>query len=84
MSNYFEIPIADPQGIDAVGVEVMGFTATDVLAVIREDEEFMSEDEAEKFLRVMGKKFRDRLTEEGFDILRTFVEMYRKEVADNG
>jgi hypothetical protein len=69
---------------DEVGVEVMGFTATDVLAVIREDEEFMSEAEAEKFLRVMGRKFQDRLTEEGFDILRTFVEMYRKEVADNG
>jgi hypothetical protein len=70
--------------MDEVGVEVMGFTATDVLAVIREDEEFMSEDEAEKFLRVMGRKFRDRLTEEGFDILRNMVVMYRKEVADNG
>jgi hypothetical protein len=70
--------------MDEVGVEVMGFTATDVLAVIREDEEFMSEAEAEKFLRAMGRKFQDRLTEEGFDILRTFVEMYRKEVADNG
>jgi hypothetical protein len=69
---------------DEVGVEVMGFTATDVLAVIREDEDFMSEAEAEKFLRVISRKFQDRLTEEGFDILRTFVEMYRKEVADNG
>jgi hypothetical protein len=70
--------------MDEVGVEVMGFTATDVLAVVREDEEFMSEAEAEKFLRAIGSKFRDRLTEEGFDILRNMVVMYRKEVADNG
>lgn len=68
--------------MEEVGVEVMGFTATDVLAVVREDEEFMSEAEAEKFLRVMGSKFRDRLTEEGFDILRNMVVMYREEVAN--
>lgn len=65
-----------------VGTEVMGFTATDVLAVVREDEEFMSEAEAEKFLSVMGRKFQDRLTEEGFEILRSMVVMYRDEVAN--
>jgi hypothetical protein len=69
-------------GMQDVGTEVMGFTATDVLAVVREDEEFMSEAEAEKFLSVMGRKFQDRLTEEGFEILRSMVVMYRDEVAN--
>jgi hypothetical protein len=68
--------------MEEVGVEIMGFTATDVLAVVREDEEFMSEAEAEKFLSLMGRKFQDRLTEEGFEILRTMVVMYRDEVAN--
>jgi hypothetical protein len=68
--------------MEDAGTEVMGFTATDVLAVVREDEEFMSEAEAEKFLSVMGRKFQDRLTEEGFEILRSMVVMYRDEVAN--
>ena len=82
MSNHFEIPLADPQGIDEVGVEVMGFTAMDLVGMMHHDDNPMSDAEAEKFLRVMGSKFRDRLTEEGFEILSTMVTMYRDEVAN--
>jgi hypothetical protein len=68
--------------MDEVGVEVMGFTAMDLVGMTYHDDNPMSDAEAEKFLQVMGSKFRDRLTEEGFEILSTMVTMYRDEVAN--
>lgn len=60
-------------------VEVMGFTYMDVMAVLDGTGHEVSDQEANEFMEKYGEDFRDRLTEEGYEILDTFLDMWLRD-----
>lgn len=56
--------------------EVMGFTAEDVVAVVEDTGREISLEDAEKFLAKHAEDFKDRLTEQGYETLLTFLDLY--------
>jgi|Laugresbdmm110sn_1035088.scaffolds.fasta_scaffold145217_1 hypothetical protein len=57
-------------------VEVMGFTYMDVMAVLDGSGHEVSDQEANEFLEKYGEDFRDRVTEEGYDILDALLSKW--------